>query len=384
MDDFRSPILIKVTLGLFLTFLLDNPVLAGDSNSIDNTLFLAMDKHSIPVFQVASDDPDQLAESLEKQGYQVKEASYKDLQYLLASNTLPETVNENQNPASNSPDPLSQQECEKLKKQLENQKNDPGNPPISPNKKIQYENECGKYFNTTDKVERQTPPAQPGAEPQSEVQVHTGVYADISHSTGGSNSDAAKILFIFVGLVFVAAFVIYAGKYITDMLRGDEQKYWWEFVFDGKFLDTDPGEHGKFTGIKISTGPVSSELLQLALILEFGNADLDLIMNKPENPQPLELTATYWMLGGTIRLHLSDKLVNPSYMYIELLGGSTSNSDTDLIGMAKGGFNFGIEKNMRLGFSIGSQYIGLNEDKGFTNDGDNFWFSYGLELGVRF
>ena len=228
------------------------------------------------------------------------------------------------------------------------------------------------------------PPLPPAPHPPATVHTDVGIYADLSYGGSGGRSDAGKVFFILAGIMAIAVFIVYAGKYISDLAKGKDYKVWREVIFSSTFLDTGSGQHGDLMGVKIAMGFVSSDLIQVALVGEVGKTDLDLILNEYTNPIPVDISATYWMLGATARLHLSDKLVNASYLYLDFMGGSTSDSATDSIGMARFGASFGIDDYMRLGASIGAHYIGLDEDQGFANDGDNYWMTLGVEMGVKF
>jgi hypothetical protein len=225
------------------------------------------------------------------------------------------------------------------------------------------------------------PPPQPPA-----VQTNVGVYADVAYGSGsGGSSDAGKVFFIIAGVMVIAAFIVYTVKYITDISSGKEFKTWWEFIFSNTYLSTRSGQHGRLNGLKIGTGFVSSDLIQIALIGEFGNTNIDVILDEyGSNPEPLDFSASYWLLGASARLHLSDKLVNASYLYLDFMGGKTNNDSTDTIGMARIGASFGINDYLRLGASIGSYYVGLDEDQGFVNNDDNYWTTFGFEVGAKF
>ena len=230
------------------------------------------------------------------------------------------------------------------------------------------------------------PPPQPPPPPEPTVHTNVGIYADVSYGSGrGGSGDAGKVFFIVAGIMVIAAFIVYAGKYIADIASGKEFKTWWEFIFSNTYLSTRSGQHGRLNGLKIATGFVSSDLLQVALVGEAGNTDIDVILNEyTPNEVALDFSATYWLLGASARLHLSDKLVNASYLYLDFMGGKTSHGSTDTIGMARFGASFGVNDYVRLGASIGAYYLGLDEDQGFANNGDNYWTTFGFEMGVKF
>lgn len=210
-------------------------------------------------------------------------------------------------------------------------------------------------------------------------------------SGGGNGKDAAAVMLIVIGVVVIAALFIYAGKWIADMLQNDEDyyAYWWDI--GGQFinLDTDPGEHGNFTGIKFSGGFVPNMHTNFGLTAEIGRMDLDLLYNRNSTPQRVNIEGTYWLLGPIVRWLFGNRdsdenFAHNSYVYLELLGGNSDRDGIDMIGVGRIGINTGLGEHMRLGFHYGAFYLGLDEDQGFANDGDNYWNMYGLEIGYQF
>jgi len=378
--------LIKITLFFFVSMVGYNPALA-ESRLPTNTSAGSL-AGPIPVSYVTQDQAEQIFEEAQSRGYTIEEGSLQ----LLAELEQP----------GQTPDVAEATKEKKSCPETERTKDNSGKTISTEGSTIQQSPECTddkKDSNTSEPLSSEKPMAVPFPEPQPvpqpepvpppqpqqpAVQTNIGIQADIGYGHGGGGGDSGKVFFILAGIMVIAAFIMYAGKYIADIASGKDFKVWWEFIFSNTYLSTRSGQHGRLNGLKIATGFVSSDLIQVALVGEFGNTNIDLILDEYSDPTPLEYSATYWMLGATARLHLSDKLVNASYLYLDFMGGKTSQGSADTIGMARLGASFGVNDYLRLGASIGAHYIGLDEDQGFANHGDNYWTTFGFEMGVKF
>lgn len=227
--------------------------------------------------------------------------------------------------------------------------------------------------------------------PRPEPTVHGNINVGINSSSGGGggSGDGAQVLFIVIGMVVIAALIVYAAKYIVDVLNDYEQyDYWWDIATQFTSLDGDAGEHANFSALKIASGFVVNDRVRLGLAGELGNMDMDLILNKRTTPKRLALSGTYWLLGAAVHFNLFTQSIrcpeDAHYMFLEFLGGTSEHTETDVLGAARLGFNFAITKHLRWGIHYGAMYIGLNEDEGFANDGDNYFNTYGFEFGYRF
>ncbi len=406
MQLWRNAFLVKTTLFFFAVMLLLNPVYAQqwplvnlDPANVGSTI--SPEQNELPVMVVSEEESQQLIREFETRGYVVQAGTLAQLDEVV------EAANQKATVAAAGNDHDTKKECEKVSAENESQDGAVGQDgeksttkavsvKASGTQKVE-DSKCESEKTTADvspqnsqdddSIDLPAPTPAPVPEPYPEADVHTSVGLQVNMSggsSGGSHHDFAKVFFIFAGIAVVAAFVVYAGKYISDIANGKKMKMWRELVFNSTFLSTKPGRYGQFIGARLATGFVSDELIQLALVGELGNANLKLILNENSDSTPLDLSATYWMLGASARLHLSDKLVNASYLYLEFMGGSTSNGATDLIGAARLGASFGLNDYWRLGASLGAQYIGLNKGQGFNNDGENYWVTYGVEVGAQF
>jgi len=350
-----------------------NPAYA-QSVSIDSSAVAPTHRNSIPVTYIQASEVNQLIAESQRRGFMVRAGTMAQLQQLTQAENTQQVPGKS---SKSKPGDKTPQECD-----------DASASGKAGCKQGKTQSQSGQA-NQSAGDEPESIPGPPGSpeppqQPAPTVQGGVSVQGNIGYGGSGNNSDVAKVFFLLAGVVVVAAFIVYAGKTVAELVTNDNAKLWWEVIFNSTFMDTDAHHHGHFYGAKLATGMVSRELFQLALIGEVGNADLDLIINENTDPQALNYSSPYWMLGGAVRMHLTDKLVNASYLYLELLGGTTNDSSTDIIGSARLGASFGINDTMRLGASIGAQYLGLNEDKGFTNNGNDYWLTLGLEVGARF
>ena len=204
----------------------------------------------------------------------------------------------------------------------------------------------------------------------------------------GNADEAAIILFVVVGIVVVAVLVVYAIKGLISAISAEDKHYSWSLGLQSDLLATDKGEHGRFFGIKLSTGYIAEKALYIGLAGELGFMDINLDVAQGKSTTRLRLAGNYWMLGAEMRLgnfsQAQDGISNANYMFLEFMGGTSEYAATDVIGSAKLGWNFRLFDSARMGLNVGSRYIGLNEDEGFVNSRDNYWLNYGMELEYRF
>lgn len=232
--------------------------------------------------------------------------------------------------------------------------------------------------------------SRPAPRATGSVSIHQGFQLPNIGGGGGGKGDAAAVMLIIIGVVVIAALFIYAGKWLVDMLSNDEDyyAYWWDIGTQFMVLDTEANQHGNFTGLKFSGGFIANRLAHFGLAVEVGRMDLDLLYNRNSIPQRVNLEGTYWLLGPTVRWLLgnvdTEQAINNSYFHLQLLGGGSDRNEVDKMALARVGFNTGIGRHLRLGLHYGAFYLGLDQDQGFANDGDNYWNMYGMEIGYQF
>lgn len=259
-----------------------------------------------------------------------------------------------------------------------------------------YKEECNQY----PKLQRKDCPkaaTDEETEPTSRTpRVETSV--SISHRSSfqmprisGGGDDAAAVMLVVIGVVVIAALFIYAGKWVIDQFSNEEDyySYWWDIGTHVIYLDTASSERGSFSGLKLSGGFVPNLHTNFGITFELGSMDLNLLYNRETNPQRIQIQGSYLMLGPQVRwlfgsIDATENTINNSYIYLELLGGTSDRDEVDKMAIARIGLNTGIHEHLRIGLHYGAFYLGLDKDQGFANDGDNYWNMYGFELGYQF
>jgi hypothetical protein len=218
-----------------------------------------------------------------------------------------------------------------------------------------------------------------------DIQVTGSCIADLSDLT---DDNLAVVIFVVVGIFIVAALFIYAGKFIYDIAVGNKQyDYWWEIGPGITVIENDVKygfkEKGSLVGLKLSTG-FTDRGIQFGLTGEAGFMDFTLYF---EDKQGLhELEGLYGMAGPAIRFLFYDdrRSPNPSYLYLELLAGTSEHEEAGLLSVARMGVNWRMTKYLRLGIHVGSLYFDLKESEGIITEEDNFRLMGGMEFGFRF
>ncbi len=204
----------------------------------------------------------------------------------------------------------------------------------------------------------------------------------------GKGGEIAAVLFVFIGVVVVAVLVVYAVKYILDVLTNGDHDYWWDLTLQQDSLSTSHGEHGDFFAGKLASGYIANSILYIGLVGELGYMDIKLKVERTSGDDILDLAGAYWLLGGALRLgnfaEVREGASGANYFFMEVMGGTSEFSETDIIGSAKLGFNYEPAQRLRLGVHVGARYIGLNEKAGFVNGDNSYWLTYGVDAGWRF
>jgi len=417
MNHWRHNITIKLIVWLILSLMVINPALALQYQQLhQSTDFIGKIPDYLPrSYHIHISQKDTVLARLKQQGYDVIPASQEEARHFLASNSITDIALQ----LAANPD-IEQPPRDECLKQTENCPpectdddfyNNYGCPETC--KPTNKDTECkGKDCpqqqppqndcTDTDPVERardikpvpepeaDTDTSRPTPRTSGSISVHQGFKLPNISLGGGKKGDGAAVMLIIIGVVVIAALFVYAGKFIADLFSGDGEyyTYWWDIGTQFITLDTEASEQGNFTGLKFSGGFVANRLAQFGLAAEVGSMDLDLNYNRNSTPQRIQLEGTYWLIGPTVRWLLgytdTEQLANNSYFYLELLGGSSDRNEVDKMAVARVGFNTGIGEHLRLGAHYGAFYLGLNEDQGFANDGDNYWDMYGLEIGYQF
>ena len=193
--------------------------------------------------------------------------------------------------------------------------------------------------------------------------------------------DGTVVLFVVIGVVVVAATVVYAGAYIYRVVTNPRDiAYWWDIKFHYTML-ADDSEHGYLVGGRLCSGFIDHRV-HAGIAIEAGYFDVETDIN--DDVDSLSIQGAYGMAGPHIRWLVGRYDVNPTHIFVELLVGITSRDEIDLISVARTGFVLRIGEYGRLGLNIGAMYSDIEIDEGLARDSDNYSLIIGTEGGVRF
>ena len=230
------------------------------------------------------------------------------------------------------------------------------------------------------------PPRPPPPEPPTPVVDGRSCegFFDLVHDLGSgswSDSDAAVVIFVVIGVVVVLAVVVYAGVFLYEAVAGvGEHTYWWDVETQTSFF-SGRGNQGFVAGGKFSTG-LEREHTRVGAVLEGGylNARLQL----EDRFEDIRLGGVYGLAGAGVRWAFFEAQENPSYLGLELLAGTASDSQVHLMSAARATLSFGLGARVRLGASLGALYMGLEPAEGLLKDANNFSTLMGVQAGYRF
>ena len=173
---------------------------------------------------------------------------------------------------------------------------------------------------------------------------------------------------------------IYAVVYVGSAMWGaSDYSYWWDLEIRSSAL-LGSAESGVLVGGKLGSGIVADDA-HAGIALEGGFLNMDVELENSDDI--VELEGGYVMAGPAIRW-ADGRDGNPTYFFMELLGGTTEHEEVDLMSVARMGFNLGLGPVVRFGLNIGAMYLGLELDEGLIRKDDNFTTILGTELGIRF
>lgn len=235
-------------------------------------------------------------------------------------------------------------------------------------------------------VENPNEPAENPAEISGQIAVPA---KDCSDCLGSLPSDdVAAVVFVVIGVVVIAFFVVYAVAYLTNAaVHGEERDFWWEIGARATAMGDDDDdekemrhvETGVATGLLLAAGPGSKDF-QIGLGVEAGYMYLDTVYD--EHTRLEEPNGMYGMAGPVIRMCWGDN--NPNYFLLELLAGTSSHDEIGIISTARAGLNFGVSEHFRIGLNGGSFYYNLKESENLFQETDDFMLLFGVEMGYRF
>lgn len=199
--------------------------------------------------------------------------------------------------------------------------------------------------------------------------------------TDWTSSDASLVIFVVIGAVVVLAVVVYAGAYLYDMATGSgDYRHWWNLETQASFL-TGNDSRGYMAGLKLSAGFERADT-RVGAILESGY--LDVGIRQEGQAERLNADGVFVMAGVGVRWIFGETPENPSHVGMELLAGTAWDDQVDVMSVARANLSLGIGSRGRLGFTVGSMFLGLDPTEGILENRSNFTTILGIETGIRF
>jgi len=202
-----------------------------------------------------------------------------------------------------------------------------------------------------------------------------------SHSSG---SDKDFLVYVAViGLVVVAALVIYSATYLIKSATNDMQcRAWREFGYrHSSIADNNSNQirSGKLNGAYYSHAyflPIAA----IGLTLEAGHFDFNLL-EKNNNKVSL-FTGSYLLLGPSFTFPLFGRTGHA--FQLELLAGTSSNKEVDLLSTLKFGYSFNVNKRLRLSLNTGAALVQVNLEEGIVSKYDDLNYLSGFQFSFSY
>ncbi|MGA1826448.1 MAG: hypothetical protein ACMUIP_17475 [bacterium] len=196
--------------------------------------------------------------------------------------------------------------------------------------------------------------------------------------------DVAAVIYVVIGFVVVGVLIIYGAKYFYDVMTGTgDYDYWWEVGASSTFFKKGNDEeilgNGSMVGIKFASGIIDQNF-RMGLSGEIGY--LAVKLHSLFASKFIEIDGLYGIVGPAIRFCWGN--INPHYISLEFLAGSSEHDEVGVISTARAGINWGIKEHIRLGINGGALYFNINETEGLFDKKSEFRFIGGIEVGYRF
>lgn len=201
---------------------------------------------------------------------------------------------------------------------------------------------------------------------------------DFLDSTNAGSDDLALIIFVVIGLVITIFLVIYTMKFFYDAISREDLCFWWSLNTHANAIISS-NDKGHLNGIKLSSGFIEDKV-NVGISADLGhiNAELEL-----DNNTKHKVRGNYLMFGPSIRFY-SYAHEDSNYLAFDLLVGSVDYKEKNILSYARAAYNFSINQHLRMGFSIGSLYLDLDDKKDLIRKDNSFNLTAGVDVGYKF
>ncbi|MDH5325100.1 MAG: hypothetical protein OEZ68_12670 [Gammaproteobacteria bacterium] len=208
--------------------------------------------------------------------------------------------------------------------------------------------------------------------------VHVGGGADIhfGHINGG-RGDGALIVIAIVGIILVAALVVYTVKFLVQAISGSfDCGLWLGSGAIGASVSGD-GFYGGMGGVHFNTGTFN-EKTHLGLSAELGGY----AFTKETPNTDLHFGGAYWLVGPVIHFGSIRSGYGTAFS-LEFLGGHSFTVDLGAMSLLR----FNVTTSLgdaHLGFSGGLLYVDIADDSGVLENTNEYNSYFGVEFGTTF
>ncbi|MBT4761522.1 MAG: hypothetical protein HOO06_07490 [Bdellovibrionaceae bacterium] len=256
------------------------------------------------------------------------------------------------------------------------QPKDTSTKPLKPKNKKNYVTGSDRCFSVMNKKNNKTYPKEKNT-PHNNKGPNFGGTMNYSSS---SNKDALVVVAV-IGVVAVAALVVYAGQFVYESINDNFKcQAWQELGFRYSNI-TDSTEtqfrNGNFKGIFYSNThyiPIGT----MGLNVELGTFNLNL--ETQDNFNTNTYSGSYLMLGPSFTFPLSTN----QFFNLELLGGTASTDDIGLLSTLRAGYNVVISDTVSLNLSLGAAYIKVKGLEGYLGHADDLNYLSGFQFSFRY
>lgn len=253
-------------------------------------------------------------------------------------------------------------------------------PPCPPGTVIRIRQATNRPLNPESGREKQEIECVPAPVEYEPPPFNVNILGELRGGVRGGNGDGAQILYVVIGLVVVAVLVVYSFKYAYDIVMHKRQyTHWWDLGFQSTIvLGNHAIDRGSLAALRFAGG-IIDDAMRVGLTSELGIMDVDL---RDDSATVIHTRATYGMLGPAVRWIIASTS-NPSFVYLEVLGGTANNTRIGVLSTARAGISVGINEHARFGFNVGSMYTDMKETEGLLGN-NTYNTTYSVELGYRF
>ncbi|OQW46433.1 MAG: hypothetical protein A4S09_05535 [Proteobacteria bacterium SG_bin7] len=200
----------------------------------------------------------------------------------------------------------------------------------------------------------------------------------------GSSSDGKEILVIVavIGVVVVAALVVYSVSYIVTMAQaGFKCEVWRDLGARFSYVQDNSNTQirsGRMNGLYYSQGFIVPFGV-MGLTGEVGQHDLNMTVKATSEER--QFKGAYFLAGPSFTIPFG-RLGGPAFQ-IELLAGTSSESNIGLMSTLRLGVEFNIENRFSLGLNIGAALINVRDFDNYIRDNDQLNFLSGMATSFR-